>query len=366
MLTADPEVGADLSQLFNFLTGYGRDVHYDRLLVAPHSLRSSIEELIDQEIDAARAASALGDVDDGGRGGRIIMKMNSLVDPDLIDRLYEASRAGVRIDLIVRGICCLRAGVPRLSENITVRSIVGRYLEHSRVLYFANGHGPSEPAFFFGSADLMPRNLDRRVEVMIRIDDPQGQARLWEALEVYLADTALAWEVDPEGRYHRLGGEVHAQRAFEELAAARVARLEPTGAELRTGRDDVIRAAGCVVYRSGDGGTEVLLVHRPHHDDWSFPKGKRDGGESDLECALREVAEETGFRGEVGPELPTARYEVRGRPKVVRYWLLLQTGGEFEPNDEVDEIRWMSPGDAAELLDYEHDIALLADLPEPG
>ena len=212
----------------------------------------------------------------------------------------------------------------------------------------------------------MPRNLDRRVEAMIRVDDPTSQARVWEALEVYLADTALAWELDADGIYHRLGGEVDAHRTFEELAAARVARAEAAHGEPRTGRDDVIRAAGCLVYRHGDAGPEVLLVHRPRYQDWSFPKGKRDEGESDLECALREVEEETGFRGEVGPELPTAHYEVGEKAKVVRYWLLLKTGGEFQPNDEVDEVRWVTPAEAGALLDYEHDVALLADLPGPN
>jgi len=366
ILTSDPEVGADLSQLFNFLTGYGREVRYDRLLVAPHSLRSSLEDLIDGEIEVAEKAKALGDDEDGGRSGRIVMKMNSLVDADLIDRLYRASQAGVSIDLIVRGICCLRAGVEGLSDNISVRSIVGRYLEHSRVYYFANGEGLNEPSFFFGSADLMPRNLDRRVEVMIRVDDPASQARIWEALEVNLADTALAWEMDAEGVYHRLGGEVDSHRMFEELAAARVARAEPTPGELRTGRDDMIHAAGCIVYRQAKKGPEVLLVHRPKYDDWSFPKGKREDGESDLECALREVEEETGFRGEVGPELPSVHYMVGDRPKTVRYWLLLQTGGDFEPNDEVDKVRWVPAAKAQDLLDYEHDIALLADIPGPS
>jgi 8-oxo-dGTP diphosphatase len=114
------------------------------------------------------------------------------------------------------------------------------------------------------------------------------------------------------------------------------------------------------VYRTTGQGIEVLVVHRPSYDDWSFPKGKRDEGETDLECALREVAEETGFRGEVGPELPSARYEVRGRPKVVRYWVLRQTGGYFEPNAEVDLVRWVDPGEAASLLSYDHDRTLLS------
>ncbi len=361
VLTSDPAVGADLSQLFNFLTGYGRDVDYERLLVAPQSLRVSLEHLIDGEMAAAAAAAS----DPAVSGGHIILKMNSLVDAALIDRLYAASAAGVKIDLIIRGICCLRPGVAGLSENIQVRSIVGRYLEHSRVYYFANGGGTDEPRFFIGSADLMPRNLDRRVEVMIRVDDPASQARLWEALEVNLTDTALAWELGSDNEYERVGGTIDSHSSFELLAAARVARAEAGVAESPMARDDVIRAAGCLLYRMGADGPEVLVAHRPRYDDWSLPKGKREAGESDLECALREVAEETGFRGEVGPELPSANYEVNGRPKVVRYWLLLLTGGEFEPNEEVDEIRWVSPSEADELLGYEHDRVLLAELPTP-
>ena len=364
VLTSDPAVGADLSQLFNFLTGYGRDVDYERLLVAPHSLRASLERLIDGEIAAAAVDG--GDDESTESGGHIILKMNSLVDAALIDRLYAASAAGVKVDLIIRGICCLRPGVEGISENIQVRSIVGRYLEHSRVYYFANGGGSSEPRFFIGSADLMPRNLDRRVEVMIRVDDPSSQARLWEALEVNLTDTALAWELGPDNEYQRVGGTIDSHDNFEALAAARVARADAGVAEASVARDDVIRAAGCLLYRAGKKGPEVLVAHRPRYDDWSLPKGKREPGESDLECALREVAEETGFRGEVGPELTSANYEVNGRPKVVRYWLLLLTGGEFEPNEEVDEVRWVSPAEADALLGYEHDRLLLTELPTPG
>jgi polyphosphate kinase len=121
------------------------------------------------------------------------MKMNSLVDPDMIDELYAASADGVRIDLIVRGICCLRPGVPGMSENVTVRSVVGRYLEHSRIYRFANGAGAGRPIHYIGSADLMPRNLDRRVEALSPIDDPELQDRLDVVLEVDLADDVLAW-----------------------------------------------------------------------------------------------------------------------------------------------------------------------------
>lgn len=186
LLTVEPRIGSDLSQLFNYLTGYARDVRYERLLCAPHSLRPGLVELIRREREAPAGA------------GRILMKMNSLVDADMIDELYAASADGVRIDLIVRGICCLRAGVPGLSENISVRSIVGRYLEHSRIYRFANGGGVGEPVHYMGSADLMPRNLDRRVEAMVPIEDPQLRHRIDEILAVSLADDTLAWRLQDD------------------------------------------------------------------------------------------------------------------------------------------------------------------------
>jgi polyphosphate kinase len=186
LLTVEPRIGSDLSQLFNYLTGYARDVHYERLLCAPHSLRPGLVELIRRERAAPPGT------------GHIIMKMNSLVDADMIDELYAASADGVRVDLIVRGICCLRAGVPGLSENIAVRSIVGRYLEHSRIYRFANGNGVGSPVHFMGSADLMPRNLDRRVEAMVPIEDPDLSHRIDEILAVSLADDTLAWRLDDD------------------------------------------------------------------------------------------------------------------------------------------------------------------------
>ncbi len=186
LLTMEPRIGADLSQLFNYLTGYARDVHYERLLCAPHSLRPGLVELIRRERAAPPGT------------GHILMKMNSLVDADMIDELYAASADGVRIELVVRGICCLRAGVPGLSENIVVRSILGRYLEHSRIYRFANGNGVGEPVHFMGSADLMPRNLDRRVEAMVPIEDPDLRHRIDEILAVSLADDTLAWRLDDD------------------------------------------------------------------------------------------------------------------------------------------------------------------------
>jgi len=209
LLTADPKIGTDLTQLFNLLTGFARDPRFHRLLVSPRTVRPGIEELIHNE---ARY----------GPDGRIVMKMNSLVDPAMIDALYEASAAGTHIDLVVRGICCLRPGVPGLSENIRVRSIVGRYLEHSRVYHFAHGR-PDGPVSYIGSADLMPRNLDRRVEALVAIEDPELQARLDEILAVNLADDTLAWTLRPDTTWEKVptvqGVDTH--RRLEELALER-------------------------------------------------------------------------------------------------------------------------------------------------
>ena len=216
LLTCDHDIGTDLTQLFNFLTGYGRDVGYKTLLVSPHTTRSGIEALIQNEVEVART---------GGRGS-ITLKMNSLVDARTIDALYDASAAGVQVDLIVRGICCLIPGVPGLSENIRVRSIVGRYLEHSRIYRFANGRGPDLPTVLIGSADLMPRNLDRRVEALVPVDDPDLQARLEEILEVNLADDTLAWALRPDGRWEHVAGprSVDTHLRLQEIARTR-ARL---------------------------------------------------------------------------------------------------------------------------------------------
>jgi polyphosphate kinase len=214
LLSADDDLGADLTQLFNFLTGYSREVSYHRLLVAPNWLRERLIELVRGEVAA------------GPGRGRIRMKMNSLADATMIEELYEASGAGIPIDLIVRGICCLRPGVPGMSENIRVRSIVGRYLEHSRIYHFANGEGPGRDAYYIGSADLMPRNLDRRIEALVGVDDPALQERLDQVLEVNLADDHQAWVLDAEGAWTRtkgpLGRNTHLD--LQELALQRAHR----------------------------------------------------------------------------------------------------------------------------------------------
>jgi polyphosphate kinase len=206
-LTADAAVGADLTDLFNLLTGYSRQKDYRHLLVAPTTLRQRIEQLIERE---ARQ-----------RDGWIVLKMNSLVDPDMIDALYAASQAGTRIDLLVRGICCLRPGVRGLSETIRVRSIVGRFLEHSRIFRFGTMARGFE--HYIGSADLMPRNLDRRVEATVPVTDPQLQSRLDEILDVELADDVLSWELQPDSSWRRLpaGPGADAQQRLMRLARER-------------------------------------------------------------------------------------------------------------------------------------------------
>jgi polyphosphate kinase len=188
LLTADPEIGADLSDLFNLLTGYSRQRSYRRLLVAPTTLKAGLIDLIREE---ARAAD-----------GSIVLKMNSLVDAETIDALYEAAAAGVRIDLIVRGICCLRPGVPGLSETIRVRSIVGRYLEHSRIFRFGNAERGYR--YLIGSADVMPRNLERRVEVTVPVLDPSLRRRLDEILETCLDDDERSWALGADGDWSKV------------------------------------------------------------------------------------------------------------------------------------------------------------------
>jgi polyphosphate kinase len=197
LLTARPEFGADLVELFNYLTGFSKQQSFRRLLVAPVTLRSRMEGLIRREIEHAQA----------GRGGHIRAKMNSLVDPSIIALLYEASQAGVMIELVVRGMCSLRPQLEGISDNIQVVSVIGRFLEHSRLFWFGNG---GEPELFFGSADWMPRNLDRRVEAVAPIEDPKLRHQLEQAIDLYLNDTG-AWHMDNQGKFsqRQLEGEQH-------------------------------------------------------------------------------------------------------------------------------------------------------------
>ena len=201
VLTCSPDIGDDAAQLFNHLTGYSRSDDYRNLLVAPRDLRRQLVDLIEHEASF-------------GPDGHITLKCNSIADDELIETLYAASSAGTRIELIVRGICCLRAGVPGLSENIRARSILGRYLEHSRIYRFAHGnvvHGErlagamSDAVYLIGSADLMPRNLHRRVEVMVPIQHTRHTASLDQALDFALADDIVRWELQPDNTWVRMG-----------------------------------------------------------------------------------------------------------------------------------------------------------------
>jgi polyphosphate kinase len=188
LLSCRDDLGADLTDLFNYLTGYSRQRSYRKLMVAPVNLRDRFIGLIRREIEHCC----------NGYSGRIVAKMNALVDPQIIATLYEASQAGVQIDLIVRGMCCLRPGVEGISENIRVISIVGRYLEHSRIYYF---HNRGQEEVYIGSADWMTRNLDRRVEAIVPVEDPEIVQDLQEILGVMLADNRQAWDLQPDGQY---------------------------------------------------------------------------------------------------------------------------------------------------------------------
>ena len=190
MLTASDSIGEDATAVFNMLSGYSEPPAWNKLLVAPIWMKNRFLSLIGRETENARA----------GKEAKIIAKMNSLCDPDIIKALYEASNAGVKIELIVRGICCLKTGIKDLSENITVRSIVGNFLEHARIFYFYNDGFED---VFMGSADWMPRNLDKRVEITFPVEDEDLKKRVIEILEIQLADTLKAHIMQPDGSYEK-------------------------------------------------------------------------------------------------------------------------------------------------------------------
>jgi polyphosphate kinase len=211
IFTSRESFGEDLTELFNLLTGYTRPRGFHHLILSPDGMREGMIQRIRREADHARA----------GQAARIIAKMNALVDRRLIEELYEASAAGVRIDLIVRGTCCLRPEVPGLSENIRVISIIDRFLEHARVFFFENA---GTPEYLLASADWMPRNLDRRVETAFPVLDPRLQAQVREILEIQLADTVKARRILPDGTSARVSGEgrpvVRSQERLYDLTGA--------------------------------------------------------------------------------------------------------------------------------------------------
>ena len=190
VLSSRPALGGDVTRFFNYITGFSQPPRYQELVTSPVGIRDRVIECIDEQAMA-------------GPDGRVVIKVNGLDDVAVIDALYRASQAGVPIDLIIRGICCLRPGVPGLSETIRVRSIVGRFLEHSRILRFGGGtNGPA--AYYIGSADLRRRNLDRRVEAMIPVADPDAVEQLEEILQLNLADDTQSWALDADGTWSRI------------------------------------------------------------------------------------------------------------------------------------------------------------------
>jgi len=345
-LSSDAEMAREVGELFNLLTGHAHRIGAERLMVAPFDLRPRLLARIAEQADVARAGGA----------ATIAIKCNALTDPELIDALYQASQAGVRIDLVVRGICSLRPGVPGLSETIRVRSILGRFLEHSRIFRFGSGAAAER---WIGSADIMERNLDRRVEVLVRLDDPVHVARVDRVLDLALADTASAWTLNPDGDWTPAPDPIDGRSLQSEL----LADLDSPSAD-RDGTS--IQAAGGVVWRRGGrrgDRLELAVIHRPRDDDWSFPKGKLEPGEEPLVGAVREVVEETGLRVLPGEPLAESRYlkaTADGpRPKVVRWWAMEAIGGSFSPSTEVDAMRWLTPDEAGRVLSRRADRELL-------
>jgi polyphosphate kinase len=214
LFTCDRELGADVAELFNSLTGAARAPEYRRGVVAPEHMRDWFLDQVRQTIDAKQ----------DGEEARIVLKMNALVDARCIRALYEASQAGVQVDLNVRGICCLRPGVPGVSDNVTVVSVVGRFLEHSRIYGFHRG---DECQYWLGSADLMPRNLDTRVELLAPVSADPLREELEDTLERCLSDDTFGWELGPEGDWtRRTGGSRSVHRELMERAAARASSAD--------------------------------------------------------------------------------------------------------------------------------------------
>ena len=225
LMTCKEPFGEDATAVFNMLSGYSEPRSWNRLILAPLWLKDRFVYLIGREAENAQK----------GEPARIVAKMNSLCDPDIIEALYKASAAGVQIELIVRGICCLKSGIPGVSENITVRSIVGNFLEHARIFMFENaGH----PGFFAGSADWMPRNLDRRVEIVFPLEDEKVKEKAWHILETELADTEQASILQPDGTYEKVDRrgktKVNSQLIFCEEAAEAARKARAVITEQRT------------------------------------------------------------------------------------------------------------------------------------
>jgi polyphosphate kinase len=225
LFTADPEIGADVADLFNYLTGFGRPQRFRKLLVAPFALRA---RLIEEIRNIAQSAEA-------GKKANIRIKVNALTDQAVIEELYEASQAGAQVDIVARGVCSLRPGVPGMSENIRVRSILGRYLEHSRLFILESN---KKTTYLLGSADLMPRNLDHRLEIVVPVEDSYAQQRLASVFEALLSDNSQAWELRGDGSWDRLTAAKDERRnpAHAALVRSVRARFRPRAESARRAR----------------------------------------------------------------------------------------------------------------------------------
>ncbi|KAK4534278.1 hypothetical protein CDCA_CDCA01G0303 [Cyanidium caldarium] len=387
LFTCNPDICADVMDLFNVFTGYSAKRTFRKLLVSPVNMLDRFLQLIQQEVDAARA----------GHPARIICQCNGLTEVRITQRLYEASMAGVRIDMVVRGVCRVRPGVPGVSDNIRVVSLLGRFLLHARVFYFANGQGVGRPAYFIGSADWRSRNLYSRLEVVAPVEDKYLQHRLWRHLNQLLSDSVSGWEMLPDGRYFK-GDSAALGRLRESVVTAR----EEAKAEVEKPRDipshlsddgnassvdvqqlPVVRKAGCVPVRvsrrpeaaSADPTVgrkyEVLLITSTSSSSaavagnslplnnpsvtWVFAKGSIAYGEDGRDAAIREALEEAGVRGQLGP-LVSITYKRKRRTVVATEMHILYVTQQLSHWGEDGQRvrRWFTMDEAAKVLTKEY------------
>ena len=352
LFTVDDQVGRDLTRLFNELSGYAIEKKFKRLLVAPLHLRKGLLRLIDKERRNALA----------GKTARIRIKVNSMVDEQIIDALYRASQAGVPVEVWVRGICALKPGVEGMSENIRVRSILGRYLEHSRIFMFDND---GDPQVFIGSADMMHRNLDRRVEALVRVVAPAHLKELADFFDLAMSDGTSSWWLGPEGEWTRHSVGENGKPLGRPAGSHDDQRAAPSPGTGGAMTETAIYAAGGVVWRVVDEKLMVLLIHRTRYRDVTLPKGKVDPGEMLAETAVREIFEETGIRVALGVPVGVSRYHLPSkRQKIVHYWAAEATdaairASAFVPNREIAALEWVTAKKAASRLSYPVDVEIL-------
>ena len=264
--------------------------------------------------------------------------------------------------MVVRGICALRPGVDGFSENISVRSILGQFLEHSRIMHFR-----AIDEFWIGSADMMHRNLDRRVEVMAQVKDRRLTNYLEEIFDSALHPATRSWELGPDGHWTaaprrqrgtRPSGMADGTPPAALIMVKSASRVQPAAKPM--GGNLRVLAAGAVLWQPDESGDpQIALIHRPRYDDWSLPKGKLDRGETEPVAAVREIFEETGQHAVLGRRLVNIDYLIPGGSKIVHYWAARGQGGEFVPSKEVDQLQWLPIAEATRQLTYPHDRKVL-------